>query len=209
MTTAMSNGTRVYLRSTHHFFDDLTTFLCSLAGVLISTEAFNSGGVTKVVTDPTYYFHFTGATLKVRLTWYPHETLRLIASDEWPEKIELHEDLYHPRAPVFRLTTTGFKGLHALSIQASFIRYFETYKPQIEATHGNNPWHWSTQWNFARIVRNAFAHGGTIDIRDPASPSAAWKSISYGPSDNGRQIFFADVGAVEIISLMEEMDSAL
>ena len=209
VTTAMTSRIRVYRKSTHHFFDDFVTFLCSLAGILISTEAFNSGGVTKAVADPKYYMQFTGPTLKVRLTWYPHKTLKIIASDRWPDEIELYEDRYHPRAPIFRLTTTGFKGLQALSIQASFIRYFETHRPQIEATYGSDPQRWPTQWNFARVVRNAFAHGGTINFRNPASPSVTWKSITYGPSDNGRQIVFTDVAAVEIISLMEDMDSVL
>jgi len=64
-------------------------------------------------------------------------------------------------------------------------------------------------WNFGRIVRNAFVHGGKIDFKNKRAKPVSWRNLSYSPADNGRQIIFQDLTAVEIIILMEDMDATV
>lgn len=200
---------QVYRRETHRFFDDLVTFLVSLAGVLIATEAFRSSGFTKAASDPKYYLQFTGATFGQALTWHPYEALQLVTEDGWPDTIELLEDLSHPKAPIYRLENQGFNGIHATALQSAFIHYYETFITQIVNQNGDHPLGWPHPWNFARVVRNAFAHGGNIDIRNQRSPAVTWKSFTYDHTDNGSRIIFQDLAAVEVISLMREMDCVI
>jgi len=63
--------------------------------------------------------------------------------------------------------------------------------------------------NFGRVVRNAFAHGGLINIENPNSQPVSWRGLTYGPQHHGRQILYTDVTPVEVIFLMDEMDKLL
>lgn len=67
---------------------------------------------------------------------------------------------------------------------------------------------WPTQLNFARIVRNAFAHDSIILIQNTNNAPVTWKHLTYGPADNGKNIF-GDFYVVEIIDLMREIDALL
>jgi hypothetical protein len=93
-------------------------------------------------------------------------------------------------------------------IESAFVRYFESLRPTIEANHTADPQQWPSALNFARVVRNAFAHGGQITFRSLTAPGVSWRSLTYTPADNGRQILYQDMTAVEIILLMQDMDSA-
>lgn len=167
------------------------------------------GGQTKAVSDPKYYMQFEACTLPIKLTWYPQATLMAIAANAWPNEIELHEDAIHPRYPTFGVGSRGAKNLHALSLQASFIRFFESYKGRVSAQFGSDPMQWPNEWNFARIIRNAFAHDGVITFANPNASAVEWRGIKYGPTAQGRQVIFQDMSFVEILVLMEDMNAHL
>lgn len=208
-TPAAANRTRTYSPTTHRFFDDLVVFLATLSSNLVVAEALRSGGHTKVVADPKYYMQFEGCSLGVELTWYPQETLMAIAANTWPSQIVLYENLVHPRAPVLSLSSTGAKNLHSLSLQSCFLRYFETNRPTIEARFGKDPSAWPPAWNFARVVRNAFAHGGLLTFQNASAQAVSWQGLTYGPSRQGRQLIFQDMSFVEVVALLEELDALL
>ena len=79
----------------------------------------------------------------------------------------------------------------------------------MELNHGSDPQGWPMIWNFARVIRNAFAHEGKITFRNPTAPSVSWRTLSYSPANNDRQILYQDVTAVEVILLMQDMDASV
>jgi hypothetical protein len=81
-----------------------------------------------------------------------------------------------------------------------FLQYYETWANEVQGL--------DMVWQFGRVVRNACAHDGKIRIQNPKAASVNWRTLSYSSADNGHLIF-DDFTAVEMISLMEDMDSAL
>jgi hypothetical protein len=62
---------------------------------------------------------------------------------------------------------------------------------------------------FGRTVRNAIAHGGSLEIRNPRAQPVRWHSLSYGPSENGRKVIGTDLYFPDLVALMLEMDEAM
>ena len=56
-----------------------------------------------------------------------------------------------------------------------------------------------------RIMRNAFAHGGVVNIADRISGN--WNGIQYSPLDSGRRVLYNDMSAADLTLLMIEMDA--
>lgn len=196
-----------YSRSRHRFFDDLVTFLSSIASLGIAFDAHRVG--TTRAYQPTDYLTLEGiarvSNLEVR--FFPYSAMQILLANGWPTEIYLDDRPLGNPAPPHPLWLTGLQGLHGSMIEAAFVHYFETVRPVVEQNHGADPHNWPSVWDFARVVRNAFAHAGQITFQNPAAPSVAWGSLSYSPADNGRQILYQDVTAVEIILLMEDMDT--
>jgi hypothetical protein len=62
--------------------------------------------------------------------------------------------------------------------------------------------------NFARVVRNAIAHG-KIEIRNSNAPPVTWRGLTYSYADNGKQIFGTDLKLGEIVALIFDASDAL
>jgi len=198
-----------YSRSRHRFFDDLVTFLSSIASLGIAFDAHRVG--TGRPYQPTDYLTLEGiakvSNLEVR--FFPYPVMQILITNGWPTDIYLDDRPFGNPAPPHHLWLAGLQGLHGSMIESAFVHYFETVGPVVEQNHGTDPRNWPSVWNFARVVRNAFAHAGQITFRNLTAPSVSWRSLLYSPADNGRQILYQDVTAVEIILLMEEMDTAI
>jgi len=100
----------------------------------------------------------------------------------------------------------GIQRLWGSFYQQAFITYFETNRDDIEAKFGTTKF-WPETLTFGRILRNAFAHGGTIEIRDKAA--ATWRSLTYSDAQNGRQVLYNDMSQGDLTILMLDMDELL
>ena len=104
-------------------------------------------------------------------------------------------------------TTTGLKNVMLAIGQPIFLMFFERYNVWLTANLGLVT-NWPMTLNFARLVRNAIAHGG-IKINNPNSPPVTWKTLSYSHADNGRKIIGLDLGLGDLIGLMIEANEEL
>jgi len=199
--------TRIYERGVHTFYDDLSTFLCNTASLGIAITALKNSGYGGFAGDPQHYFEFEGCRVQKVFTWRPHASLLLVANDQWPSKIELTEDASVHVSGGPRIGS--LMGIVATSLGAAFVRYFESRHDEICARYGDQPYLWPDELNFSRVIRNAVAHGGKISFQNPKAGEVRWMGIAYSPADNGREIVFRDIGLVEPILLMEEIDSRL
>lgn len=125
----------------------------------------------------------------------------------WPSELLLRFQNRGP-GPIPRTDSlSGIQRLMGSLYEIAFIAYFEAIRDLIESRYGHKVAGWREPLNFGRVVRNAFAHGGTIEIRD--ATSAAWRGVSYSGSDNGRQVMYNDLSAGDITLLMLDMDQLL
>ncbi len=199
-------SSRFYRRSEHGFFDEVVVMFASFAALRPAIVSEREG--TAKGFGPYEAIDLQGSEQsRVKWRYLAKPILQAIAQDEWPEEIEIREEPLHVASGTF--TLKGLQGLITSIAEAAFLRYFESNKPTIEAAHSSDPNGWPPVWNFARLVRNAFAHGGFLDIRNPSAAPLSWRGITYGPGDNGNQILFSDFTPVEMLMLMEEMDGEL
>jgi hypothetical protein len=56
-------------------------------------------------------------------------------------------------------------------------------------------------------VRNAFAHGGTIQVTD--GMSATWKGLMYSEADNGRQVLYNGLSSADLTLLMIDVEGSI
>jgi hypothetical protein len=136
----------------------------------------------------------------------PHSILDPILTNGWPLQLEIDEQPLDKAIPPRFAKLAGMNRLNAIQISHTFVSYFESNVSLVRDKHGSDPYRWPEPWNFARVVRNALAHGGTINIENPSAPPITWKSITYSPANNGTEILFQDMTFVEIVILMGEMD---
>lgn len=87
-----------------------------------------------------------------------------------------------------------------------FCNYYERQAEWLKANVDQSPQNWPGLLNFARVVRNAVVHFGRIRIDNPNAQAVSWRGVSYGPSDNGREIYVHDLNTGDFIALMVEID---
>lgn len=101
-------------------------------------------------------------------------------------------------------------GLHATLNSATgpvFLSFFERYNDWMDITYGDVV-NWPPTLNFARVVRNSAAHGA-IKFRNPGTPAAFWKDLSYSHADNGKRVIGEDMKFGEVFALMFDCDDEL
>lgn len=86
----------------------------------------------------------------------------------------------------------------------AFITYVAVNESAMRMKHGPKK-NWPSSLNFGRIVRNAFAHGGVLNIADDVSGD--WGGIHYSKSENGRRVLYNDLSTADLTILMLEMDA--
>lgn len=176
-------------------------------GVCIASEAYMNQGITKAPTDPKYYLSLDGDS--VVFHWECFDAMQSVRSDSWPEEIIFHENISLTSGSVKKYENHGFKKLVATNISFAFISYYESQIDNIKSRYSGSSDSWPGVWNFARIVRNALSHNGKIHITNISAEPVSWSGYTYSYQNNGHAILFTDLGFVEFILLMEEMDSHL
>lgn len=188
------------------FFDDLVTLVSLFASLGIALDAHHTGSAKAYSPQDYLTIEGTPRVSNIELRFFPHSLMEILTANKWPTKIEFEAHPIINPTPVYPLLLTGLQVVHGAMAQSTFVHYFESVRPLLENKYGTDTHKWPNVCNFARIIRNAFAHGGKINFQNPIASSVQWKTLNYDPSDNGRQILYQDLTSVELILLMEEMD---
>lgn len=85
----------------------------------------------------------------------------------------------------------------------AFISYYESNVDAMRAKHGTAR-HWPAVLTFGRIVRNSFAHGGTVNIIDAAN--ATWNGVTLSDANNGERVLYNHLSSGDLTLLMIDMD---
>lgn len=185
----------------HRFYRPLVAYLTHVASTFIMQEpdfkkprSLVLMGGNKHVIDKSLAFH----TIDI---------IGPVLNNQLPSEVRLEELPNHGHFENMPITDFGM--LQQITLQGMFVLYYEQGKIEVKAKYGNQPnTDWPPVWNFARIVRNACAHSG-IHFDKPTMTPVSWRSLTYSPRNNGQQIFIKDLGQVEVIYLMADMEAAL
>lgn len=200
---------RIYTPQAHAFFDNLVSFIASVTSLGMAFEVQASHPVHPFT--PNQYLALAGlpAVAGCEFHIYAGPVLVDLLANRWPVRLVIDEAPISQVPPKYQTWLTGLQGVHGSMISSAFVQYFEANRSRAAAKYGTNPQGWSSTWNFGRVVRNAFAHGGVINITSATAPPVTWRGLSYGSSQNGRQLLYQDLTPVELIILMEDMDGHL
>jgi hypothetical protein len=191
---------RVY-SDEHGFFEPLLTFLISSSAIGITTTMLSPGMPFKMAV-PEQRLTMSGMAHVANCAFliWSLPILQGVTSGVWPKRLEIVE---RPGSFVNSKDAkrTGFPSAWSTRLfEPMFLQYFESQKPERPR---------SRLWEFGTVIRNACAHNGLIDIRKSNAAAVSWRTLSYSPTDNGKRIWFADMTAVELILLMEDLDAEL
>lgn len=113
------------------------------------------------------------------------------------EEITNYAELEKPEILSFDVST-----IRRQNLQGIFIDFYEKNKPNSIQLKD-----WSNPWKFAWVIRNAFAHGGSISWRDERITEVNWDNFIYKrENDNDRNIIFIDFGEADIMLLLLDLD---
>ncbi|WP_291399560.1 hypothetical protein [Daejeonella sp.] len=196
----------IFEKPKHGFFDELVSYFASISSLGTNFELQKTGRAEKWL--PEHYLTIEGikSVTNCEIRFYPHDTLNEISINSWPNKIRLQKAPLTKNIPEHPIVLNGIQKLHGSMIQSAFIHFYERYVSEVKLKFGENTMNWPAVWNFGRVIRNAFAHGGEIKIENPNSPKVSWSSLEYDSTFNGRNIMYKDITPVETIFLMDEMD---
>jgi len=205
-----------YLRQKYTFFDELLSFLISACCMPVGLNFFRKMlNLTHTIppwkSDQGVLFQGNANVTNQQIRFVPHNTFAELWERRWPEIFELEyqtlneneSTVPNPEKMPRNLTYT----LELLS--GCFILFWDKVEDSIKAKYSSDSRNWPEELNFARIIRNSFAHGNKFEIRNQSSPIITWKGISVDYSVNGQMVLFGPVGVADIIILMEEVDSLL
>jgi hypothetical protein len=186
----------------HRFFNQLATAQAATAAYIIGNVAQAGGDVT--FPRGTFISQVCFTRPQEEVQFEPAEVLDPISQDHvWPSEIHLTFRPGYGRPPAYP-NPDAVQLLMASLYEHAFVTYFEKNLAAMFAKHRGKR-NWPGILNFGRIVRNAFAHGGTVNITD--SIPGAWGGISYSEATNGRRVLYNDLSVGDLTLLMLEMDA--
>jgi hypothetical protein len=202
--TEPSYGDRVttikLTHGTHRFFDQLITAQAATVAFIVSVVARQRADIFKgplggPISQSCY-------TTSEEIRFNPLEPLDVISGKQTEVNLVIEPGGTRPSPYP---DPTGVQLLMGSLFEHAFITYFAKNEAAIRARHGGKL-HWPGALNFGRIVRNAFAHGGTLNITD--NIPGQWRGLSYSATANGRRVLYNDLSSGDLTLLMLEMDSA-
>jgi len=198
-----------YTQTDHRFFDELIAFLASVVGIGTTMEVQNSGSGKAWREDEYVTLQGKSDLSGIALRFAPQGLYAELVANRWPSSIQFEERPLGPSQVEEPVTVSALIDTFSLLIQSVLLRYFERVRSQVESKYGEDTQSWPGVWNFGRVLRNAAGHGGRIHFRNTNAPSVAWRTLTYSPADNGRQVWLQDLAVVDTILLMADLDSAV
>lgn len=193
------------VRAHQRYFVDFVSYLVAAVGFAHAIDSVRGEASTYQPMDTVL---FSCKQSPAQWYWAPAALLGRLSL-----KMDI-EEIYFRRFDALLPPTTAILELGSLTplfqtfAQALATNYFERYRHQIKQSYGGIS-HWPSVWNFARVVRNAMAHGGRISILNEDEKPVTWKGLTYSYADNGRDILRTDLWPGDLFDLIQEMDAAL
>lgn len=197
VTEAIANSQR--------YFIDFLSYLTAAVGIAHTVHSAHGASSKYSITDTA---RFSSKQDGGEWHWAPAYAVSDLSSNFLPNAIHLQRfDVDQPESDA-HLNLGAMGALLATFAQALATNYFERHRSIIASRFGPVK-NWPPVWNFARVVRNAMAHGGKVSILNANDPPGRWKGAHYTINDNGRDILALDLWPGDLFDLIIEMDSYL
>jgi hypothetical protein len=192
--------------TTHRFFEQLTTAQAATAAYIIGHGA--QAGANLGAFQPGSNIHQVCYTQPFEIEFEPAQVLGPIAKHGWPSTIRISFMPVgsHPGSsphPASTPTPNGLQRLMGSLYEHAFLSYYENTADAMKTKCGVVR-NWPNTLTFGRIVRNAFAHGGTINILDNAT--ATWNGITLSAVNNGERVLYNHLSSGDLTLLMIDID---
>jgi hypothetical protein len=201
--TPINGQIPVLVNSTHSCFDSLVTAEAGIAGYMLGySQQFG----TQPLHGPMRHVCFAE---QAEIECNVNPLLTVIATQSWPTSIQLIASAMPQRTSTLR--TSNPDGIQRLtgSIHAhAFLTYYENAISEIETRHGTDPNSWPEVLKFARMTRNAFGHGGILDIRNP-NATASWRGLTLTYANNEEQMLYNHIASGDVVLLMLDIEDML
>jgi hypothetical protein len=106
-----------------------------------------------------------------------------------------------------KVVTKGLASVMTHITAPYFIIVFDRYIHSIGSQFGEVR-NWPPILNFARVVRNAAAHG-KVKFDNPNAQAVSWRNLTYSPLDNGRQLIGGDMQLGDVLGLSFDVSDEL
>ncbi len=195
-------------------FRHICTGLAALFSVSAMTTAQKFGYAQKVYPGASALL-YGKLTTDLILSHNLYDLVQPVAENKWPDslvffeknKVKAQDDLSSPDP--LTLTETGEMGITWSLMGQAYLAFFEDIRHDLIQKLGrdSNLWSYETL-KFGYQIRNAVAHSGRIHFNRPDNSPVSWKGLYYSHANNGK-VIFEDIGVVELILLMFEIESVL
>lgn len=147
---------------------------------------------------------FRGAHVAEAYVYRSYEPLHTITSNTAVDELmfQVHQNIQRPNSVAGGHYVSYPAHLSQLIVGSAYANFYENCLPQIQAKFSHTTTNWPSDLNFARVIRNAYSHGGKIHFDNPNAAAVSWKDLTYSPDNNGQPIH-PDIFVVEIIQLMQ------
>lgn len=206
-----------YLEATHGYFPELVRILVTLSSIGLSLEV-HQWRTVKPYGSSDYLTlagkgHVSGIEISFvvgpiyqRLLSPSKRMPKYLKAIKRPIKRPIDHSVSHP------LQVSKVQPIVVRLVADAFLSYYARHVEAVESEWGKvDKGNWPTVWQFGRVIRNAIAHDGKIFFESRKAPPVHWLTLKYSYSDNNlkRQLLYDEITGVELILLMEDMDSVL
>lgn len=202
-----------YLETKHGYFPELVRLMVALSSIGLSFEIHKGRSVTPYGSDRYLTLAGKDDVSGIEISFFvgPIYQRLLSPTKRTPKflkaiKRPIDHSVSHP------LQVNKVQFIVVRLIADAFLSYYARHVEAVESEWGEvKNGNWPMVWQFGRVIRNAIAHNGKIFFDSKKAPPVHWLKLRYSYSDNElkRQLLYDEITGVELILLMEDMDSVL
>lgn len=200
------SGKVVLHRGKHCLLEPLNHFLVLAASISIAATYFTKG---QVIFEKGDYISIECKQFPLEVHLPLSGPVQAALNEKRPDKIQVNFERTTIAQKSYHLNTSGFSEILRHTISPIFVDFYENAKHSVERQYGNGYEHWPPIWNFARVVRNACAHGGHLHMVGQNPRPVSWHHLNYNQALNGRQIVGYDLSVGDMLVLLFELGDEL
>lgn len=202
---------KLLIRREEPCFENILGLIVSHVTYSVALAAYEERNLSSILKDDPCLYQGTPHTTNLELETRVKNWILQISDNNWPNEIEFEITKLGTKKPYMGAPwevpkSDIFGEWQAIS---TYVSFYEQVIDLIEKKHGKDCNSWPDIFNFARICRNALAHGNKINIKNKKSKKYSWRNLSYGPTDNGRKVIFSDFSFADLIILMKDISDNL
>jgi hypothetical protein len=190
----------------HRLHDRLSNLLVLITSITLAIKAF-SGHSIDWKPDSSVGMECNAFNLKIHFALVG--PVEAILNNQRLERIELAVQEI-PSKPVPQGEPVRVIDIFSLAMEPIFVEFFETHRPWLEANVGSVN-KWPSTLSFARVIRNAMSHGGSLKMSDKKAQSVKWRHLTYTDADDGKRVYGLgpDLFVSDILFLMFDASDEL